>query len=1437
MRATRPSSEARPSLLEVLENRLLLSAAPQWLVHWQGDFGTAGTTFKPSENSGNGTAATGDYDADGASDDQRLSLTFSDATPLNPSFFGGVYNGSSATFYGGVYATAFNAPAALAPGQMGSVVDNSNGDRLQAAWTSPSGETSSSFDTLFYWKQADFLSGDAPATLSALSTFKLNITRWDAGVGSGRWVVRSGGQFYVSQDTFSGTGVKWLKGSTLVNEKWALYNPSAGNIEFNQSAAVFNVATSSLTSIDAVGFMSDADGTAAGTNHTLNFDDVEIALSGGMDGLDVSTATYFGGSGTDAAGGVAVAPDGTIFYGGTLVGVNPGGVTPTNLLGGGNGVVIHLNAAGTQVISVTRVGTAVTDIEIAPDGKIAVAAAGVGPVVLAPDGLSVVWSASVSGIDRISIGNNDTVAALDTVADLNHNVYVYNASGSQLGLGHFADNRVADVLVDSDRSQVLVTGDNSKYTSLEPIRVNFIRAYSYDFQTLNWRDYDWSGSNWRGGPQGADVADNIGVRISLGRDGKLYYAAESDGGNSTFLYDPHVPGTLLTSSQLISGDVYSQGWGVSGAKHFTWFGRYNPATGDIEKAQWLMARDPGNNQGNTCVPTSITADEQGRVYIGGSSYWLIKDHDSKAIGGVPVGAYCSGEAFVAVVSPDFLTRQTWTPFTLAGSEQYGSGVGVDVRNGRAALAVDMKSSIGSLITTSNAVQSARGAGYEGYLAVWDQTTTAVPNAPTGLKLSTTPTSLDVNLTWTDNSTAETAYYVDRSVDGGATWTQIAALSSNVTGYWDKAVDSSTTYAYRVRAQNASGMSGASNTLTVSTPAAVTLGGFTGIVNQDKNYSVIGSTSFDLNTYTYTVNQTGSQILDSGRLFYGKYYVGFVQRLHGDGELVVHIAGYTGGPSWNTQVGILMQDVLGGGNVVSLDGGGAGYGSMYIGGTTVGNSFASSTRWMKLVRIGNTFTGYVSSDGAAWTQVGTTTLVMAGSDIFAGFGQKVHPADSQLTTTFDNVALNHIGGGDYSAQTAERVYVRRNPTNTANLEIFANLPGAPDTHPTYRVKASAISSLFVDTKGGNDTLVVDDPYAPMNCVLPSGGISFDGGTGADTLQVIGASSTDAFTLTGTQVVHGSGVVAYANAEALTLQNGAFTAGGDIGAKTINVGTSVASANVTFGATQHLSGLNIGANSTATLAAGGSKVLVTNTLTIAGTTGAWTGTLDVKDNGLAVNYTGAAPLDTIRNQLLSGLTGKGITSGGIAPNKSLATADNAVTNYPSLLGETVNAQSILVRSAVKGDANWDSAVDVVDLGLLATNYGQSSGASWAGGDFSLDGAVDVTDLGLLATYYGTVAGSASAAVDAPVESTPVALAAETSSPAPTPSMSAEMDFPADSAISTLSASAPAIDVSPAAASAPDETVDALALSSRVIISTATDSAEDSSGLLDLDVLEVL
>ncbi|MDQ6676578.1 MAG: fibronectin type III domain-containing protein [Acidobacteriota bacterium] len=87
---------------------------------------------------------------------------------------------------------------------------------------------------------------------------------------------------------------------------------------------------------------------------------------------------------------------------------------------------------------------------------------------------------------------------------------------------------------------------------------------------------------------------------------------------------------------------------------------------------------------------------------------------------------------------------------------------------------------------------------------------SAPAAPTNLTFTVDfSSSGQVNLAWTDNSTDETGFSIERSTDN-VNFAQIATVGSGVTTYNDKSVALYTYYYYRVRSFNASGSSAYSN---------------------------------------------------------------------------------------------------------------------------------------------------------------------------------------------------------------------------------------------------------------------------------------------------------------------------------------------------------------------------------------------------------------------------------------------------------------------------------------------------------------------------------------------------------------------------------------------------------------------------------------------------
>jgi hypothetical protein len=113
-------------------------------------------------------------------------------------------------------------------------------------------------------------------------------------------------------------------------------------------------------------------------------------------------------------------------------------------------------------------------------------------------------------------------------------------------------------------------------------------------------------------------------------------------------------------------------------------------------------------------------------------------------------------------------------------------------------------------------------GNSGYSNVSSATTYSggnPPAAPYGLTADAVSAS-EINLNWTDNSSDEDGFTVERSTDNFVTYANITSVGPNVTNYQDYSVAGSTTYYYRVFAySNANGSSGYSNIAGASTPTA------------------------------------------------------------------------------------------------------------------------------------------------------------------------------------------------------------------------------------------------------------------------------------------------------------------------------------------------------------------------------------------------------------------------------------------------------------------------------------------------------------------------------------------------------------------------------------------------------------------------------------------
>ena len=80
----------------------------------------------------------------------------------------------------------------------------------------------------------------------------------------------------------------------------------------------------------------------------------------------------------------------------------------------------------------------------------------------------------------------------------------------------------------------------------------------------------------------------------------------------------------------------------------------------------------------------------------------------------------------------------------------------------------------------------------------------------------------LQLTWTDNSTNENGFAIERATGTTGTFAQVGTTAATLTAYSDSGLADATTYCYRVRAFNAAGYSGYSNVACGTTGQTVAL---------------------------------------------------------------------------------------------------------------------------------------------------------------------------------------------------------------------------------------------------------------------------------------------------------------------------------------------------------------------------------------------------------------------------------------------------------------------------------------------------------------------------------------------------------------------------------------------------------------------------------------
>jgi hypothetical protein len=187
----------------------------------------------------------------------------------------------------------------------------------------------------------------------------------------------------------------------------------------------------------------------------------------------------------------------------------------------------------------------------------------------------------------------------------------------------------------------------------------------------------------------------------------------------------------------------------------------------------------------------------------------------------------------------------------------------------------------------------------------------------------------------------------------------------------------------------------------------------------------GGLTYDESNQTYTLTGSGTDIWNNGDQFHYAY-----KTLNGDGTMVAQVTNIGAGTNTWAKGGVMIRQSLAAGSthaympITANSDGTAGNGASFQRRLTANGSSSNSDSpskvappyWVKIERVGNAFSGYISPDGQTWTQLGTAQTIAMTDPVYIGLAVTSHDAATMRTFTFANVSTtgNVTPDGPFSA---------------------------------------------------------------------------------------------------------------------------------------------------------------------------------------------------------------------------------------------------------------------------------------------------------------------------------------------------------------------------------------------------------------------------------------
>ncbi len=272
---------------------------------------------------------------------------------------------------------------------------------------------------------------------------------------------------------------------------------------------------------------------------------------------------------------------------------------------------------------------------------------------------------------------------------------------------------------------------------------------------------------------------------------------------------------------------------------------------------------------------------------------------------------------------------------------------------------------------------------------------------------------------------------------------------------------------------------------------------------DQDVGMVGvSGSATYASGVFTVKGAGAGIAGTADGMHFAY-----QPLSGDGSIVARVVSSSSG----SQAGVMIRETL---NANAADAYTisqpyysyiqffyrASTGASATGSTVGGISLPA---WVKLVRSGSTLSGYRSSDGVNWTQVGSTQTITMAQNAYIGLAVSNQNTSSLATATFDNVSISNA---PLSITTGSLVSGIQNLAYGANLTanggatpyVWSITAGSLSSGLSLNTSTGAITGTPPATGTSNFTVQVTD--AKSNTVSQALSLSINAPLGVATVSV-------------------------------------------------------------------------------------------------------------------------------------------------------------------------------------------------------------------------------------------------------------------------------------------------------------------------------------------------